>query len=926
MLVESAVAPICGVRHRQQQSLPVRFSRSRETPHPGTIHGIDFENIFKNILAIRTMFPILTIPIDLFICRIGRPNQLRSKLVLKIRESPLDRLRTMNAVASNGSPEPSQGVANETRKRLLPARPLVMTVLILSLAMGGSETPAQESLNKKVESQSEGWNSLPPGAKARLGTVRLKFKSMKPRFFAWNGELLGITNLDDSFSVWELPAYTERLKLKTPTTFSSLAIAPNGKRLIAGNTAESTFLNYDLATGKVTTVKTKRAVSTSIAFSPDGNKVALGKPGEPDVYVCNANSMEELFVLSSHGKKMASIVFSPDGKNLAFADADERSGVMIWDMDSRKEITKWLRPEFPRGKKHGPIDSLLFSADGKSLAVVDRETVEAYEVLTGRLSWAKTKMGAPAASCPNRQQLAATESGSGTLLLMNFLTGEIEGRVPTHDKNLEIVRLLYSKKGDGLIVTGLASDAFELHFWEVAVAQESEQEAGHLGPIFDMVYSRNGKMLASGDRYGSIFLWDANTGRRLRSWPWPSGNSAFPRCDFCANDKILVVGGVAQDKINFYPTTNEKPPFPMKLPDGVNVFAISKDKSLMAVANWSGDPVELFQIATGKKIKEIPVPRKRTNLLSVEVASLQFSAKGDSLIIVVVERFGARDDRGRAQSDDTPFVVDLNTSEITEGYDGIIRQYYRSDPPSRYSRDGRLTIVSSSTGRGVMFEERYSATSFNGFWAHPVALSCAEWAPDGKSFCTGGYDTSILIWPSLLEQWKNSPPLTLTGPDMERAWHDLAETEATVGYSALRKFVLAQTQAVHYLEKRLQPSPTITPEQMQRMIRKLESANFRTRESVGRDLTKSERAGVFLKKALKEKPSPELRLRIERLLPELPRYPVSGEKLRNLRAIQALEWIGTAGARKLLSRIATGDPRTFETQEAIASLGRLGEP
>jgi hypothetical protein len=51
----------------------------------------------------------------------------------------------------------------------------------------------------------------------------------------------------------------------------------------------------------------------------------------------------------------------------------------------------------------------------------------------------------------------------------------------------------------------------------------------------------------------------------------------------------------------------------------------------------------------------------------------------------------------------------------------------------------------------------------------------------------------------------------------------------------------------------------------------------------------------------------------------------AGETLRCLRAIELLERLGTPEARKLLERLGQGSPEAWLTQEAKASLGRLGK-
>lgn len=78
-------------------------------------------------------------------------------------------------------------------------------------------------------------------------------------------------------------------------------------------------------------------------------------------------------------------------------------------------------------------------------------------------------------------------------------------------------------------------------------------------------------------------------------------------------------------------------------------------------------------------------------------------------------------------------------------------------------------------------------------------------------------------------------------------------------------------------------------------------------------------------KALDGKPSLEMRRRLEDLRAKAQRawWGVSGERLRSLRAIEALELAGTNEAREVLQMLAAGAEGARLTEEAKAALERL---
>ncbi len=80
-----------------------------------------------------------------------------------------------------------------------------------------------------------------------------------------------------------------------------------------------------------------------------------------------------------------------------------------------------------------------------------------------------------------------------------------------------------------------------------------------------------------------------------------------------------------------------------------------------------------------------------------------------------------------------------------------------------------------------------------------------------------------------------------------------------------------------------------------------------------------------LRKALAGKSSVEARNRIEKLLEQeaAQRSSPTPDRLRQMRALEALELAGDGAARRLLKELAGGMPGVWLTEEARAALGRL---
>jgi hypothetical protein len=159
---------------------------------------------------------------------------------------------------------------------------------------------------------------------------------------------------------------------------------------------------------------------------------------------------------------------------------------------------------------------------------------------------------------------------------------------------------------------------------------------------------------------------------------------------------------------------------------------------------------------------------------------------------------------------------------------------------------------------------------------------------------------------------------------LEALWADLESGDALQGFRALRALAAAPEPAVALLRDKLSSTPQADLQQLARLLEELDDDRFAVRkratavlEQLGRE------AEPALRKKLTGRSSVEARQRIEAIVTKLERCPVSGNSLRLLRALEALEVIATPEARQALEKLADGPADAWLTLEAKASLARL---
>jgi WD40 repeat protein len=186
-------------------------------------------------------------------------------------------------------------------------------------------------------------------------------------------------------------------------------------------------------------------------------------------------------------------------------------------------------------------------------------------------------------------------------------------------------------------------------------------------------------------------------------------------------------------------------------------------------------------------------------------------------------------------------------------------------------------------------------------------------APAAERAKKAGPEERERLWASLFKEHPD-----FDDPDLVN--RSLAHEQQIRAHQAMFSLVSHPKDAVPYLREWLGPPADL--QRIPRLIEKLDSDEFKTREQAAQELERMRQAAApFLEKALAKQPSPETRRRLEGLLGKI-RASAVGDELRLLRIIDVLEHINTAEARELLRAVAEGGYGAAFTEEAKRALQR----
>jgi hypothetical protein len=334
----------------------------------------------------------------------------------------------------------------------------------------------------------------------------------------------------------------------------------------------------------------------------------------------------------------------------------------------------------------------------------------------------------------------------------------------------------------------------------------------------------------------------------------------------------------------------------------------------LAVAKGNGT-VRLWDLSLGKAIRDIPAAQS-TLTGSQAVA---FSPDGKWLATAT--------ERGRSRLWD-----------VAAGKE-IRRFGYAGDPVFciAFSPGGRR--IAGGTYAGVRVWE--AATGREIYRHDPLGSppSSVAFSPDGEWLAFANNQGATLARIPVLAKRKGltprklpprvGKPVTLTAAQWEKLWAGLADEDAAKAYRAHLTLAAASEQTPRLIARRLRPAPLVTREQqarIERLIADLENRRYAVRRAAARELEEmNELAEPFMQKKLASLPSLELYRRVQSLLKKWERQDPGPRQLRDLRALEVLERIGTPQAVRVLKTLARGAPPARLTHEARAALGRLGD-
>jgi WD40 repeat protein len=210
-----------------------------------------------------------------------------------------------------------------------------------------------------------------------------------------------------------------------PAHIYRVSFAPNGRYFLAAGDAgvRSPVRVYDGKTGKLVSSFTpdEDLGWTGARFSPDGAKVVSWGSTSAKVYVWESATGRQLVKLEGHKEPVSLASFSPNGKRILSAGADQT--LRVWDAATGKELLVL------DGHTDGCVG--CFAPDGIHIVSSSHDrTLRGWDAATGKELWKQTERAEPAISIIagenglSRDGRVLSLGSDGSLRVLDAATGK----------------------------------------------------------------------------------------------------------------------------------------------------------------------------------------------------------------------------------------------------------------------------------------------------------------------------------------------------------------------------------------------------------------------------------------------------------------------------------------------------------------------
>jgi WD40 repeat protein len=292
-----------------------------------------------------------------------------------------------------------------------------------------------------------------------------------------------------------------------------------------------------------------------------------------------------------------------------------------------------------------------------------------------------------------------------------------------------------------------------VRLWEVATGHELRRLKGHKDSVQAVAFSRDGRRLASGGESGWVGLWDVETGREL--WLREVGTAAVQSLAFAADGQLLASGG-RTGRVQLWKTVDGKRGKAVEA-RASSMLIFSPDGQLLA-SGGRDQPMQLWKVDPQGELQPLERASEALESFSEEPGVL---AAFESALPPDMKEQGSSPAVQSVYKQPAPLMAFSPGGQVlaSGGSDSTISlrnvrtgwELRRLDEaPSTaqalaFSKDGRLLASGGSDG-GLRLWEVTSGRLLHHLEGNASPVRSLAFSPDGSTLASGGANGLVHGW------------------------------------------------------------------------------------------------------------------------------------------------------------------------------------
>jgi WD40 repeat protein/transcriptional regulator with XRE-family HTH domain len=266
-------------------------------------------------------------------------------------------------------------------------------------------------------------------------------------------------------------------------------------------------------------------------------------------------------------------------------------------------------------------------------------------------------------------------------------------------------------------VLATGSDDKTARIWDVATGETIRVFSGHTGEVYGVVFSPDGKYLLTGSSDTTVRLWDVATGETVQIFSGHTGD--VDAGDFSPNGKTIVTAGSSDLTARIWDVASGQTLHILTGHSELVIRAVySPDGKYVLTASVDGT-ARLWDAATGKEVRLFEHPNVP--------GAITFSPDGKYIAT------GCEDNVTRIWNIATGQII----REFT-GHEGFVQGV-------RFSPDGKYLLTGSGDRTARLWDIETGGT-IRIFGGHADDVQIVTFSPDGKLIATASNDRIARVW------------------------------------------------------------------------------------------------------------------------------------------------------------------------------------